>query len=150
MMKQFKLAVFGVPFAICSLTCIHATPTYAQDTAKEKVVKAYYAGFENKDWNTTSGQMAEDFTFTSPVGDDHIPIAAFKEKCWPTSEFTKKVSFLKMAENGSELFLLVQINTTDNKIVRNVDIFTFNSAGKIKSHECFFGTGVGYPGRNKN
>jgi hypothetical protein len=149
-MRLFKQTFIAMPLALCLLACIGVTKTYAQDTEKAKAVKAYYAGFENKDWTITSGQMADGFTFTSPAGDDHLDIAAFKEKCWPTSKFTKKVTFLKMVENRDELFLLVQINTTDNKIVRNVDIFTFNSLGKIKSHECFFGTGEGYPGRGTN
>jgi SnoaL-like domain len=150
MMKQFKQAVIVLQFALFLLACMAATNTYAQDTQKEKTVKTYYSGFENKDWNTIAGQLADGFTFTSPTGDDHISVEAFKEKCFPTSKFTKKVSFLKMVENGNELFLLVQINTTDNKIVRNVDIFTFDSLGKIKSHECFFGAGAGYPGHNTN
>jgi hypothetical protein len=149
-MRQFKQVIVVAQFALTFLACMAGTKTNAQDTEKEKAVKAYYAGFENKDWNTTSSQMADGFTFTSPAGDDHISVAAFKEKCWPTSKFTQKVSFLKMAENGNELFLLVQINTTDNKIVRNVDIFTFDSSGKIKSHECFFGPGIGYPGHDAN
>jgi hypothetical protein len=149
-MKQFKQAVIVMQIAFPLLACMAATKTYAQDALKEKAVKAYYAGFENKDWNTTSSQMADGFTFTSPAGDDHISMATYKEKCWPTSKYTKKVSFLKMVENGNELFLLVEINTTDNKIVRNVDLFTFNDQGKIKSHECFFGTGIGYPGHSTN
>jgi hypothetical protein len=150
MMKQFKHSVISMPFVLLLLACMTATNTYAQDTEKEKTVKAYYSGFENKDWNTVASQLADGYTFTSPAGDDHIPVEAFKEKCFPTSKFTKKVSFLNMVENGNQLFLLVQINTTDNKIVRNVDIFTFDSSGKIKSHECFFGAGIGYPGHNAN
>lgn len=136
--------------ALLLLACTAATKTYAQDTEKEKVVKAYYAGFVNKDWGVTSNQMADDFTFTSPVGDNHISMAAYKEKCFPTSKFFKTVNFLQMVESGNQVFLLVQINTTDNKIVRNVDIFTFNDAGKIQAHECFFGAGEGYPGHHSN
>ena len=137
-------------FALTLLACIVVAHTYAQDTKQEKVIKAYYSGFKNKDWNIIANSVADGFTFTSPAGDDHISEAAFKEKCFPTSKFTKKVSFLNMVESGNQVFLLVQINTTDNKIVRNVDIFTFNSAGKIQTHECFFGAGEGYPGHNSN
>lgn len=118
---------------------------YAQDTAKEKAVKAYYSGFENKDWDAVAAQLADDFTFTSPLN-DHDSVAKFKEECWGTSKFFKKVSYVRMLEKGNELFLLVEINTTDNKIVRNVDFFTFNDAGKIKSVEVFFGAGSKYPG----
>jgi hypothetical protein len=126
------------------------TNIYAQDTRREKAVKTYYAGYVNKDWNTVESTLADGFTFTSPAGDDHISVATYKERCFPTSQFMKDISFLKMVESGNQVFLLVQSNTTDNKIVRNMDIFTFNSAGKIQSHECFFGTGIGYPGHNSN
>jgi hypothetical protein len=149
-MKHFKQAIIVMRFALILPACMAATSTYAQDTGKEKVVRAYYAGYVNKDWTLISSQIADDFTFTSPAGDDHIPVETYKARCFPTSKFTKTVNFLKMSETGNELFLLVEINTTDNKIVRNVDIFTFNSLGKIKAHECFFGTGIGYPGHNTN
>ena len=137
-------------FALILLAGMGTINTYAQDTGKEKVAKAYYSGFENKDWNIIASQLADGYTFTSPAGDDHISVEAFKEKCFPTCKFTKKVSFLKMSETGNELFLLVEINTTDNKLVRNVDLFTFDSLGKIKAFECFFGAGIGFPGHNTN
>lgn len=43
---------------------------------------------------------------------------------------------------------MVEITTTDNKFVRNMDVYDFNSAGKIKAVEVFFGAGIGYPGSN--
>lgn len=136
-------------FALILLACMGTTNTYAQDNEKEKAVRAYYTSFENKDWSLLSSVLSDDFTFTSPVGDNHISLETYKEKCWPTSKFTKKVNLLNMVEKGDDLFLLVEINTTDSKIVRNVDIFSFNSLGKIKAHECFFGTGIGFPGNKK-
>jgi hypothetical protein len=149
-MKQFKQATVAMQFALALLAGMAATNTYAQDTGKEKAARVYYAGFVNKDWALTSSQLADGFTFSSPAGDDHISIETFKERCFPTCKFTKTVSFLKMSETGNELFVLVEINTTDNKIVRNVDLFTFDSLGKIKAFECFFGAGIGYPGHNTN
>lgn len=128
-------------------TCM-ATNIYAQ-SEKEKAVKAYYSGFEKHDWNMVASQLGADFTFTSPNNDDHIPIEQFKGKCWVTNKFFKKVSYVKMAESGNNLFLLVEITTTNGKIVRNVDCFTFNGTGKIKSIEVFFGAGTKYPGNKK-
>jgi SnoaL-like domain len=129
------------------LTCFVARSN-AQSTEKEKIVKAYYSGFEKHDWNTVAAQFADGFTFTSPNKDDHISIEKFKEKCWGTNRFFKKVNFIKMAESGNDLFLLVEIITTENKVVRNVDVYNFN-AGKIKSIETFFGAGSKYPGNTK-
>ena len=130
------------------LFCLIASG-YAQTVEKENAVKGYYSGFENHDWTAVRSQFADDFTFTSPNNDDHIPIEKFKEKCWPTNKFFKKVNYIKMAESGDDLFLLVEIVTTDNKVVRNVDVFSFNSTGKIKSIEVFFGAGSKYPGNPK-
>lgn len=148
-MKHSKRAFIAVQFALLLLATVAATKVYSQDIRKEKAVRAYYTSYENKDWNTLSKLLADDFTFSSPAGDNHISLATYKEKCWPTSKMTKKVNFVKMAEKGNDLFLLVEINTTDNKVARNFDVFTFDSQGKIKGHECFFGPGVGYPGSSK-
>lgn len=119
-----------------------------QSTEKEKVVKAYYSGFEKHDWDTVVEQFAQGFTFTSPANDDHISIERFKEKCWPTNSFIKKVNFINMTESGNNLILLVEIITTEDKIVRNVDIFNFKQ-GKINAIEVFFGLGEWYPGNKK-
>jgi hypothetical protein len=149
-MKQFKQGAILMKFALILLTGAAATNACAQGSGKEKAARAYYEGFVNKDWMLTSSQLADGFTFSSPAGDDHISVETFKERCFPTCKFTKTVSFLKMSETGNELFVLVEINTTDNKIVRNVDLFTFDGLGKIKAFECFFGAGIGYPGHNTN
>ncbi len=133
----------------CLLLLSMAASIDAQGTEKEKVVRAYYSGFETKDWNAVAAQFADGFTFTSPNNDDHISVEDFKEKCWPTAKFFKKVNYITMAENGDDLMLLVQITTVDDKIVRNVDVYSFNKTGKIKSIEVFFGAGSKYPGNTK-
>lgn len=120
----------------------------AQVSEKEKAVTSYYSGFEQHDWNEVVSQFADDFTFTSPNNDDHIPISKFKEKCWGTNKFFKKVKFIKMSGAGNYLFLLVEIFTTDGNVVRNVDFFNFTDSGKIKSIEVFFGAGSKYPGNS--
>ena len=130
------------------LTCMAAN-IYAQSTEKEKVVRAYYSGFERRDWNAVAAQFADGFTFTSPNNDDHISVDKFKEKCWGTAQFIKKVNYIKMAENGDDLMLLVEIITTDDKVVRNVDVYSFSSTGKIKSIEVFFGAGSKFPGNKE-
>ena len=132
----------------CLLLASFAGSSDAQNTENEKVAMAYYSGFEKHDWNAVAAQLSNDFTFTSPNNDDHISIEKFKEKCFSTNKFFKKVNFIKMTESGDELFLLVEIITTDNNVVRNVDVFNFNG-GKIKSIEVFFGAGTKYPGNTK-
>jgi hypothetical protein len=114
----------------------------------EARIRNYLLGFERRDWNQVANQFADGFTFTSPAGDDHLSLAMFKQKCFPTSQFFKKVEFSKIIVQDSSAFAIYNITTTDNKIVRNTEYYTF-SHGKIKSIECFFGVGIGYPGNTK-
>jgi len=130
------------------LTCMAITRSLAQVFDREKTVRAYYSGFETHSWNTVAAQLAANFTFTSPNNDNHISIEKFKEKCWPTNKFFKKINLVKMAESGNNVFLLVEITTTDNQHVRNVDLFSFTS-GKISSIETYFGPGTWFPGNKK-
>ena len=125
----------------CLIFISFSAGSNAQSSEKEKAVEAYYSGFEKHNWNVVSAEFADGFTFTSPNNDDHIPVEKFKEKCWPTNSFFKKVNFIKMTESGNNLFLIVEIITTNNKVARNVDVYSFNSAGKIQSIEVFFGAG---------
>jgi hypothetical protein len=121
---------------------------FAKAQNPEKLIRTYLLGFEKKDWNMVASQFADDFTFTSPAGDDHIPLSEYKSKCWGTSEYFKKIEFSKIIVKGDNAFAIYNITTTDNKVVRNTEYYTFSN-GKIKSIECFFGPGVGYPGSAK-
>ena len=123
---------------------------YAQSQSAEKIIKTYFSGYEKKDWNLVAGQLSGDFTFTSPNGDDHLTLAKYKEKCWGNAlKFFKTIEFSKIVVDGNTAFAMYNITTTDNKIVHNVEYYTFSN-GKIKSIETFFGAGVGYPGNFSN
>ena len=133
-------------FFLLALLCGAAVCAKSQGT--EKTIRNYLTGYEKQDMNLTLSQFADGFTFTSPAGDDHISLEQYKERCWPTSKFVKKVEFSQITVDGNTAFAIYEIATTDNKKVRNVEYYTF-SKGKIKSIECFFGTGVNYPGSGK-
>lgn len=125
------------------LCLVLALTTKAQQ--EEQAVKNYLMGFEQRDWNMTSSQFAEGFTFSSPNHDDHIPVAVFKERCWPQSQHFKKVEFTQILVSGDHGFSLYTVTTTEGKVIRNTDYYTFSN-GRIKSIECFFGgTGAGFP-----
>jgi hypothetical protein len=112
---------------------------------KEKIIRKYFSGWEKKDWNIVAQNLAEGFTFTSPAPDDHIDTRKFKDKCWVQADHIKSFEFPKIAEIGNQAFAIVHVYTTDNKVIRNVEFFTFEG-GKIKSIEVFFGgNGAGFP-----
>ena len=123
---------------------------YARSQSADKIIKTYFSGYENKDWNLVASQLTDDFTFTSPNGDDHLTISKYKEKCWGTPlKYFKTIKFSKIVSDGNTAFAMYDITTTDNKIFHNVEYYTFSN-GKIRSIETFFGAGVGYPGNFSN
>ena len=133
---------------ISSLCCIFFL--HGESQTAEEIIKTYFSGYEKKDWNLVAGQLAPDFTFTSPNGDDHLSLAKYKDKCWGYAlKYFKTIEFSKIVSDGNTAFAMYDIATTDNKIVHNVEYYTFSN-GKIKSIETFFGAGVGYPGSFSN
>lgn len=113
----------------------------------EKLIRAYYAAYEKKDWNSLAGILASGFTFSSPL-DDHISIKVYKERCWPNCYHVKRFEVKKLVVNGNEGFVTYNGWTTAGKLFRNTEYFEFKD-GKILSDECFFGPGVNYPNSGK-
>lgn len=120
--------------------------THERDTAMhEAIIKGYFGGWEKKSWDAVASHLAEGFTFTSPAPDDHIPIAAFREKCWNQAEHIERFDFVRILGNETEAFALVHVITKDGRVIRNTEFFTFKD-GKIQTIEVFFGgTGQGFP-----
>ena len=116
---------------------------FAQQSPGEKLIRGYYAAYEKKDWGMLESTLADGFTFSSPIN-DHISLKEYKEKCWPNCYKCKKFEVVKLIANGDEAFVTYNGSTTDGKMFRNTEYFTFKD-GKIKSNECFFGPGVNYP-----
>jgi ketosteroid isomerase-like protein len=110
----------------------------------EKVVREYYAAYEKKDWHMLELILADEFTFTSPAGDDHISLKVYKEQCWPNSSNTRKVDLEKVIVAGDDAFVTYNGWTNDGRLFRNTERFRLRD-GKIVENECFFGTGVNFP-----
>ncbi|HWA26853.1 MAG TPA: nuclear transport factor 2 family protein [Lacunisphaera sp.] len=122
-----------------------AVPSAAADPSPDAIIKAYFAGWEQKDWDAVAGRLANGFTFTSPAPDDHLPVDKFKAKCWNQAEFIERFEFPRIAGDSNSAFAIVHVITKDGRIIRNTEYFTFEG-GKIKSIEVFFGgNGKGYP-----
>ena len=112
-----------------------------------KLIRAYYAAFEKKDWNSMKQILADGFTFSSPL-DDHISVKVFKERCWPNAYNIKRFEVDKFVINGDEAFVITNGWTTAGKLFRNGEYFKIKD-GKISAYECFFGPGVNYPNSGK-
>jgi ketosteroid isomerase-like protein len=125
-----------------------ASPCFAQkppNTAmNEKVIRQYYAAYEQKDWHMLELILADGFTFTSPAGDNHISLRQYKEKCWPNSSNTRRFDLEKVIVSGDDAFVTYNGWTNDGRLFRNTERFRLKD-GKIVENECFFGTGVNFP-----
>src|ERR1700733_10748511 len=55
-----------------------ASASGKQNLANEELVRKWYAAWEQKDWGPVDSLLADNFTFTSAAGDDHISKSAFK------------------------------------------------------------------------
>jgi ketosteroid isomerase-like protein len=119
-------------------------PADSTSSINEKLIKQYYAAYEKKDWHALELILADQFTFTSPAGDDHINLKTYKERCWPNSTNTKKFDLEKIIIDGDGAFVTYNGWTNDGKLFRNTEYFKFND-GKIMSNECFFGPGKSFP-----
>jgi len=91
--------------------------------------------------------LADGFTFSSPL-DDHISVAAVKERCWPNAYNIKHFDLEKVVVSGDDAFVISNGWTNSGKSFRNTDYFKVKD-GKIAAYECFFGPGISYPNSGK-
>jgi ketosteroid isomerase-like protein len=112
---------------------------------QEDMVRRWYAAWEKKDWGLVDLLAADDFTFSSAAGDDHISKTTFKAQCWDTQiAFIDRVELESVLENGTEAFVKYLGHTKNGKAFRNVERFTFKG-DKIASLECYFGEQSSFP-----
>ncbi len=133
-------------------TAMSSHASFAQQSqgnmSHEKLIKQYYAAYEQKDWHMLELILDDGFNFTSPAGDDHINLKLYKERCWPNAVNTKKFDLEKVVIDGDDAYVTYNGWTTDGKLFRNTERFKFKN-GKITENECFFGPGVSFPNNAK-
>src|SRR5271155_3656882 len=78
-----------------------------QNLTTEEVVRKWYAGWGQKDWGPLDSLLADDFTFSSAAGDDHISKSAFKKQCWETQiDFIERFDLQRVFGSGNEALVL--------------------------------------------
>ncbi len=112
---------------------------------KEEIVRNYYASWERKDWSAVDSLLTDDFTFTSPNGDDRISKTVFKSKCWKGQvEYAERFEVESVLTNNTEGCVKYLCRTTQGASFRNVEYFRF-AGEKIAVVEVYFGGRLGYP-----
>jgi ketosteroid isomerase-like protein len=112
-----------------------------QSTAAEDIVRKWYKTWEveKKDWAPFDVLLADNFTFSSAAGDDHISKSAFKTNCWDTQiNFIDRFDLERVIGSGDEAFVKYLCHTKNGKSFRNVEYFRLRD-GKIEALECYFG-----------
>jgi ketosteroid isomerase-like protein len=116
-----------------------------QNSTNEEIVRKWYAAWVNKDLGTFNALLADNFTFTSAAGDDHINKSTFKTRCWDTQiNFIGAFDLERMTTGPDDAFVKYLCHTTNGKSFRNVEYLRIKN-GKLESIECYFGAQSSFP-----
>ena len=136
----------------CALTGVVSVPGLAsasasggQNSANDEIIRKWYAAWVNKDLDTFYMLLADNFTFSSAAGDDHISKSTFKTRCWDSQvEFIDHVDLERITTGAEDAFVKYLGHTKNGKSFRNVEYFRITN-GKLESLECYFGAQSNFP-----
>ena len=116
-----------------------------QDLTTEETIRKWYAAWEKKDLGTFDILLADNFTFTSAAGDDHISKSTFKAQCWDTQvDFIQHFDLERITTGEDDAFVKYLCHTKNGKSFRNVEYLRIRN-GKLQSIECYFGAQSSFP-----
>jgi ketosteroid isomerase-like protein len=108
-------------------------------------MRTWYAAWEKKDLGTFDNLLADNFTFSSAAGDDHISKSAFKTQCWDTQvDFIERFDLERITTGADDAFVKYLCHTKNGKSFRNVEYVRISN-GKLESIECYFGAQSSFP-----
>ena len=115
------------------------------DLTNEEIIRKWYATWEKKDLGTFNSLLADNFTFSSAAGDDHISKNAFKTQCWDTQiNFIKHFDLERITTGADDAFVKYLCHTKNGKSFRNVEYLRIKD-GQLESIECYFGAQSTFP-----
>jgi len=118
--------------------------TNGLDARNEAAVRKYYKSWETRNWHPFDVLLADNFTFTSAAGDDHISKAQFKTRCWDTQvDFVGHFDLKHVFGNGNDALVLYVCTTKNGKTFKNAEYHHLNE-GRIEAIECYFGAPSNY------
>lgn len=144
-----RRALFEGPLMVAAVAGVsesaRAQAGQGLDPRTEAIIRKHYKAWVDKDWPTEDALLADDFTFSSAAGDDHISKAVFKTRCWDNNaKDIKRSNLLNIFGRGNEAFVKYDCTTMDNKTFRNVEYFRLRDE-KIVALECYFGAPSNFP-----
>jgi ketosteroid isomerase-like protein len=116
-----------------------------QNSTIEEIIRKWYGAWKKKDLGTFDALLADNFTFTSAAGDDHISKSTFKTRCWDTQvDFIGDFDLERITTGAEDAFVKYLCHTTNGKSFRNVEYLRIKN-GKLESIECYFGAQSSFP-----
>jgi len=130
----------------CALAGAGGIPEFASAHAQtglnpksDETIRRWYTAWEKRDWRPVDALLADDFTFSSAAGDDHISKSAFKAQCWESQkDFIERFDLQRVFGSGNEAIVLYICHTTNGKTFRNVEYLRLRD-DKVAAIECYFG-----------
>jgi ketosteroid isomerase-like protein len=109
------------------------------------LLRTWYAAWEQTDWSPVDSLLADDFTFTSAAGDDHISKSTFRSRCWESQKgLIERFELEQVFGTGDEALVKYLCRTKNGHSFRNVEYFRFRG-DKIAALECYFGEASSFP-----
>jgi ketosteroid isomerase-like protein len=143
--KALKSGACALAGAAGLLVTAGARAGTERSTTYEEIVRRWYKAWEKKDQDQFEAMMADNFTFTSAAGDDHISKSAFKTQCWDTQvNFIDQFDLEQVFGSGNEALVKYLCHTKNGKSFRNVEYFRLRD-GKVETIECYFGGKSTFP-----
>ena len=139
--KLLETGACALAGAVGFLVTASAHAGTGSSTANEAIIRKWYKTWaeEKKDWVLFSVLLADNFTFSSAAGDDHISKSDFKTNCWDTQiNFIDRFDLEQVFGSGNEALVKYLCHTKNGKSFRNVEYFELRD-GKIEAIECYFG-----------
>jgi ketosteroid isomerase-like protein len=122
-----------------------AHPETGLSPKSDETIRKWYAAWEKRDWRPVDSLLADNFTFTSAAGDDHISKSAFKAQCWETQNgFIERFDLQRIFGSGNEAFVMYVCRTKNGKTFRNVEYIRLRD-DRVEAIECYFGEKSSYP-----
>jgi ketosteroid isomerase-like protein len=143
MSRRYLLA--GGAGALAGASGLAGVRWMGRGTTNQEILRRWYAAWEKTDWSPIDLLLADDFTFTSAAGDDHISKSKFKTQCWQSQiGFIERFELEQVFGQGNEALVKYLCRTKNGKSFRNVEYFRFRDK-KIEALECYFGEQSSFP-----
>ena len=142
----FEIGTVGLAGVAFARAASGAPSSDGRTPETEAVIRSWFELWgKSRIWAPFDAAMSDDFTFSSPNGDDHISKAVFKSRCWePNITLTQGLDIELMIAKGDQAFIKYLGRTTTGKTFRNVELHRVRNR-QIASIECFFGGNMSFP-----